>query len=422
MNLIKKVTLAGLAAITIVAAASCGDSFDKDAGYRDITESLTLTKEYEGKNFLDDGIGLAEVSKLTDGDTSTFKLSTSSKSGKSYVIVRYHGINTPESTGRVEKWGKSASKYNASRLETAYQVVLEATTTPASTDSNGTRYLGYVWYRESETDTFKNLNLELVENGYTNVSTVIAEYQSVFARAKAFASEHKMHIWSNDTDPYFSEDAIVTTLPEIVNDLKEADPQFYSYDSEVGANVSFEGFIMDHSTSSSQHYYTVGALDDDGNIYTMSIYGAYSSYAINSYLMVGSYYRFVGTVQYYSGNFQISGLQYVVGQTGDQYTTLLEADYYAVFNSSNSRFKYSEETGIRGDLTVINAVVEGTRLTITAKAKAYQGATEETTYTLVSTVDSSYDVSKILNKQIITGGFINKDGSILIDASSIVIK
>lgn len=125
MNLLKKLSLSALAVIGLASITACG-GFDKDKGYTDITSKLSLKKDYKGKNFFDDGIGLAEVERLTDGDTSTFNLAVQSKDGKSSATVRYHGINTPESTGSVDKWGKSASKYNANRLSNAYQIVIES--------------------------------------------------------------------------------------------------------------------------------------------------------------------------------------------------------------------------------------------------------------------------------------------------------
>lgn len=191
-------------------------TFDKDAGYRDITSSLTLSTSYEGKNFVDDGIGLVTVSRYTDGDTTQFKLNTKSvMANTSYITLRYHGIDTPESTAGVEKWGKTAALYTENRLKSAYEIVLEGSTAPASTESNG-RYLGYVWYRESAIDTFKNLNLELVENGYSMSTSPVTKYQPYFLLASQFAQEHEMHIWGNDEDPNFSEKPIETDRKSVV--------------------------------------------------------------------------------------------------------------------------------------------------------------------------------------------------------------
>ena len=250
MNLLKKISLSMLAVIGLASITACG-GFDKDKGYTDITSKLKLTKDYDGKNFFDDGIGLVEVRRLTDGDTTTFTLPVPSKDGSSSVVIRYHGIDTPESTIDVQVWGKSASKYNFNRLENAYQIVIEG----IYTTSNGVitlsktnqRYLGYVWYRNSETDEFKNLNLEMVENGYSDSTTPISDYKTYFEQAKDFAKKHKMHIWSNDDDPNYNPNPVATNLEEIVKDINSDDSVLYSRELGVGAQVKFTGTVLDLS-------------------------------------------------------------------------------------------------------------------------------------------------------------------------------
>lgn len=61
---------------------------------------------------------------------------------------------------------------------------MDSKTGKPSVDSNGTRYLGYVWYRNSESDTFKNLNLELTENGYTDVVSPIGDYNLILTKQR----------------------------------------------------------------------------------------------------------------------------------------------------------------------------------------------------------------------------------------------
>ena len=160
MKFIKKILVVLFTLIPFLMVSSCGeenlDHYDK------ITSSLKLTENYEGKHFINDGIGSATLLYATDGDTATFRLSPSGDR----VTIRFYCVDTPESTGKVQKWGKTASLFTKGILESATEFVLEANTRPASHDNYGVRYLGYVWYKINANDEFKCLNLELVENGY----------------------------------------------------------------------------------------------------------------------------------------------------------------------------------------------------------------------------------------------------------------
>ena len=70
------------------------------------TDALKLSASWEGKDFVKDGIGEVTVSQFVDGDTAHFKTKNGEK-----VTVRFSGVNTPESTYKVEPWGFAASKY-----------------------------------------------------------------------------------------------------------------------------------------------------------------------------------------------------------------------------------------------------------------------------------------------------------------------
>lgn len=422
MNLLKKLSLSALAVIGLASITACG-GFDKDKGYTDITSKLSLKKDYKGKNFFDDGIGLAEVERLTDGDTSTFNLAVQSKDGKSSATVRYHGINTPESTGSVDKWGKSASKYNANRLSNAYQIVIESvfdsSTGKPSVDSNGIRYLGYVWYRNSESDTFKNLNLELVENGYTDVVSPIGDYKSYFDEAKAFAKKKEMHIWSKDDDPNYNPNPVSTTVEEMVKDLASDSPTLYSIDNEVGAKIVFTATILAH-TENSTHYYTVGSIGSDGKLYTMNMFGGYTNAPINSgkYLTIGSTYYIVANIQKYNGKYQISGIEYSVGRTDDAHTHLVKANNYIVFNSNHTRFSDKSETALYGDLVVESASLKDNTLTIVGNALTNKSATTTKKYTVVVNNVTSYDVNSLTGKSVSCAGFKNDKDEVVISSIS----
>ena len=56
-----------------------------------------------------------------DGDTTHFFVDKS-LIPEGYVKARYLGINTPESTGVVEPWGKKASNYTKTQLQKAEKI------------------------------------------------------------------------------------------------------------------------------------------------------------------------------------------------------------------------------------------------------------------------------------------------------------
>ena len=129
-----------------------------------MTDELKFMEDYEGKSFLKDGIGLVTLNQNVDGDTAHF---ADVKTGE-WFTARFLCINTPESTGRIDAWGKQASKFVAGILSKADVIVCESKVNgqPAEKDSTLKRYLAYVWYKIGDAD-FRLLNLEIVENGYS---------------------------------------------------------------------------------------------------------------------------------------------------------------------------------------------------------------------------------------------------------------
>lgn len=385
--------------------------FDKDAGYRNITETLKLTKTVGEKNFLDDGIGYASLIRATDGDTATFRMKTPSKDGTYSVTIRFHGIDTPESTGEVQKWGKAASVYNASRINNAYDFVLEATSIPAT--PTGNRWLGYVWYRESETAEYKNLNLEMVENGYTTNRLIAGnDYYTYFDEAEQFAKTHQMHVHSTDVDKYYTDNPIEATVASIEYDWTlKTGYQYWNEELDCGSKVTFNGFVLEHTTTSSgTNYYTVADYDENGVLHKVKLYSGYSSDPFNSSIKVGSYCHFVGTISKFGGSWQVAvGGTYVALMSGPKYTYTITKDYYVTFDSSNALYSSKTETAMRGDLFVKSVSLEGTTLTIVGSANTYEAATAPTDVTLKVEISSNYDYSSLSGSYIRTKGlFIEK--------------
>ena len=138
------------------------------------TDALKLEEDYENKSFLDYGIGEITLTQVVDGDTAHFIDKNNRR-----ITVRFLAINTPESTGRIEAWGKAASEFVKNILAEAKEngsIVLESEEIgkKAELDTTGKRYLGYVWYKLSPEADFRLLNLEIVEECYSKFTSDIS--------------------------------------------------------------------------------------------------------------------------------------------------------------------------------------------------------------------------------------------------------
>lgn len=396
-KLTSKIIGAFLVLTSVVGVSSC----DASKTYSKITEKCDLTVEFTEKDFVTDGIGQAEFMRAADGDTATFRLIPSG----TVVTIRFYGIDTPESTGSIEKWGRSASMFTKEKLENAHSFVLEATSTPASHDSYGVRYLGYVWYRNSEKDDWKNLNLQLVENGLSEnacLQTSAYKYYTYFKEAEDFAMKKKIHLWSNDEDPYFSNEAVEINL----KDLIENPDNYYVRETDSGYKVHFEGYITGLNVSDSGTYMFVAAQLIDGVEYKYPIYAGYASNPVARYMKVGNMYSITGLVQLYGGSFQISGLTYVPLTEGVDYLKKTQDKYYYIFNNDTI---YSDNYAevIYTNPTITEASVTGTTLTFKATSKLIieDGFGEVEEFTFIVPVEEGFDPSTVIGRTFSTKGY-----------------
>ena len=174
------------------------------------TDDLTMDFSYENTDFIADGIGEVDLVSCVDGDTAIFT------EGSGTFSVRFLGINTPESTYKLEPWGKPASTFTCDKLTNATTIVLEYDASTTRTDGNE-RYLAWVWYDG------RLLNLELVEESYTGSKGVGGmKYENIFYSAEFSAQALKQRIWGQD-DPTFdySLDGVQITIEELVTNQEE---------------------------------------------------------------------------------------------------------------------------------------------------------------------------------------------------------
>jgi endonuclease YncB( thermonuclease family) len=196
-------SILGVIAATLVACGESSSSLSLTPEDLNTTEtdSLHLDADFAGKNFINDGIGEVTLRSTTDGDTAKFNVESMP------IALRFLGVNTPESTGKIQPWGNAASAFTASKLTTAVRLVLINDRSLWGTfDSNGTRYLGFVWYMPPGGTEFRLLNLELVELAYTENllfdQSDICDYFDAFSRGGAHAAATEARVFGQ-LDPSF---------------------------------------------------------------------------------------------------------------------------------------------------------------------------------------------------------------------------
>ncbi len=241
------------------------------------------------------------VRNFVDGDTVHFNVPTS-LIGDGELKARFLALNTPESTGKIEEYGKAASRFTHEKLENAAAILIESDDDHWNVDSTGGRYLVWVWYKETAEGSWRNLNIELLQNGLAiSNGTAQNRYGSTAMAALNQARTLKLNVYSGQPDPdFFYGDAIELTLRELRLHTK-------AYES---SKVAFEGNVIQVSGSTAY----VEEFDPETGLYEgISIFFGYNlSGGGLQILTAGNRVRVVGTVQYYEtgGTWQIADVKY----------------------------------------------------------------------------------------------------------------
>lgn len=417
------VIVLALALTLCLSLVACNQVADNTKFYDKVTKTLKLTKDYEGKSFLNDGIGKATVDSHTDGDTTRFKLAQGN-----IVIVRYYQVDTPESTGNVDKWGRAASNFTKDALNAATEIVLEATASVAQTDNYGTRYLGYVWYKTADYKEFKCLNLELVENGFSynkGDSTSKYPYNDYFTKAESFARSIKLRMFSALADPLYSTDPVPMTVKEFLDNTDK----FFNTDTNSGAKVRVVACLTSLRISDTDTY-LFKAMEYDpetGKTYEINVYTGYST-SPASKMEIGHLYDIIGNIQKFNGSFQISGITYNELLELKDATTVKQENYYLKFDSSVEYSVHYYST-LYGDVTITDTSLNGNTLTIEGTAQQRKSGDtfkdEAETFTFTVKVADNYTNTFDVGDKISVSGIqlVEDSGAItIIDYKDIVKK
>ena len=250
----------------------------------------------------------ATVKQFVDGDTTHFVVSASVMP-TGMMKVRYLAVNTPESTGKIEEWGKAAAAFTKEKLSAATSIILESETASWDADSTGDRYLCWVWYRTSESEEYRNLNIEILQNGLAIASNSSNnQYGTYCMSAITQAKALKLNVYSGQKDPgFYYGEAVELTLKEL-----RVNAQTYS-----GSKVAFNGIISRYDNNG---VYVESYDSETGMYFGMYVYYGFNlSSAALDILQEGNEVRIVGSLQLYegSGNWQVSDVNYRVMKPDD---------------------------------------------------------------------------------------------------------
>ncbi len=299
--------------LTLMAPTGCGKKFVDYAA-----ETRIHTQDWKTSDFWETGCGQATLKRNVDGDTAHFTAGSTQR----FLQGRFNGIDTPESTGVIEKWGKKAAHFTADILNKAKTIILETEREDGlkkpENDTNN-RYMVWVWtserpIEEEDGSQLQLLNLRVVQEGFSPAKGAIGSvYQDAFLNADAQAQKFKMHIWSKDVDDEFYVGAAT------ISNLKDI---FSEPDEHVGEKVYVEG-VVTRTMGTNAYIQESFENDETGAIenYGCYIFTQYKQYDI---LKRGNRIGAVGIVAEHFGSYQLVDVKYTPGFHGEDDMVLLE--------------------------------------------------------------------------------------------------
>lgn len=246
------------------------------------------------------------VKYYIDGDTTHFNVpsSLSGQFAQGILKARYLAVDTPESTGVIEEYGKQASNFTHDALASvdandSEGIILESDTGTWNADSTGERYLVWVWYRTSATEPYRLLNLELLQTGLARGKNLDGlRYTNICKKANNQAIDMKFKVFSGQPDPlFFYGDAYDVTIKAM-----RLNPEKYA-----GTDVCFEGIV---SKRYNQGVYVEEYDEEDKMYYGVYIFFGYGFSGIRV-LQEGNRMRFYGSATNSENyGFQVSNIKY----------------------------------------------------------------------------------------------------------------
>ncbi len=292
---IKKLLTVSLTSLLVILGAtsvvSCGDNGKKTTAYaeKELSEFIDYASQLKfdansGRKYME--LSSSQIKSLIDGDTSHFTISSDKKSefpstSSTYedgiLKVRYLGIDTPESTGQIQEWGKTASLFNKERLSNCESVIVESNDSNWNVDSTGSRFLCFVWYKAKGATEYKNLNLELLQSGLANAKSIGSTcYADVMQKAYSQANEHELYVFSKAADNWrISSKQLVDSKNNVLGNYNSSSIISYTKadttDEINKVNLYYKGEKVTAQADITDHYsdnytYNLG-MEIDGKVY-----------------------------------------------------------------------------------------------------------------------------------------------------------
>lgn len=259
-------------------------------------DSETKKQEVEVRLFIDGDT--THFNPIKDSDVTDYNAEDFIET-QGYIKARYLAINTPESTGKIEKWGKTASNFTHDKLADVESIIVESDDENWNIDSTGERYLLWVWYMPKGETEYRNLNIEILQNGFALASsTANNRYGEIATAALAQAQAMQLHVFSpEDTkdENYYEGEAIPVTLKELRCNINDYVQTAVAVEGTVTASFDNSVYIEDYD-------------EESGLYFGMPVYYGFPKDDILTVLIVGNRVRVVGSVTEFQGTYQISGV------------------------------------------------------------------------------------------------------------------
>lgn len=173
-----------------------------DESYFEI-EELSINNKGSGKAFE------VTLNYAVDGDTAHFNTPYDDIYTSSF---RFFNVDTEETYGTLEEWGKPASNYTKYILENAYSIVLQNDVNDALTDNYG-RGLAWVWVKDDIDSEYELLNASLLSNGLATIKYTYGagtkmyynnkSYLSYLYESQSYGENNKLGMHGSALDPYW---------------------------------------------------------------------------------------------------------------------------------------------------------------------------------------------------------------------------
>ena len=213
-----------------------------------ITDSLAFPFEadYATKDFHETETGVAygkaTLGTVTDGDTMSFTTVNGN-----FIKCRLLGINTPESTAKVQAWGVKASAFAKKTLGAAvdFCLVNDIDTYGKVDTTSSQRSMAFIWYKTKE-GKWRLYNLECVEQCYSKsflFNDSALKYLSYFEKADEAGKKCGYRVYGT-TDPDYrgTEDDIQVTAYYVRHHYDEIGSDYDTGSS--GRYLYMEGLVV----------------------------------------------------------------------------------------------------------------------------------------------------------------------------------